>query len=154
MTIPTRKIGAYLNTLNKTPGEHSLSHQINQLNEAKQLFLTIIPANLTQHCTPGLSADGKLIIFAENGAVAARLKQISPSLLRKAQKFGYEVTSIQIAVQANFLTHQTDKPPTKKRQLSQSGKENLSQLAASLPASSLKSAIESLLKGTTKKSNF
>lgn len=146
MTIPTRKIGAYLNTLNKTPREHSLSHQINQLNEAQQLFLAIIPANLTQHCTPGLSADGKLIIFAENGAVAARLKQISPSLLRKAQKFGYEITSIQIAVQAYFHSQKADNPPTKKRQLSQSGKENLSQLATSLPTSDLKLAIESLIK--------
>ncbi len=148
MTIPTRKIGAYLNSLDETPGDHSLSHQISKLNEAQQLFSTIIPAQLVKHCTLGLPSDEKLIIFAENSAVAARLKQLSPSLLRKAQKSGFEITSIQIAVQAYFHTHKTDKPPAKKRQLSQSGKQNLSQLATSLPPSDLKSAIESLLKNS------
>ena len=148
MTIPTRKIGAYLNTLNETPGDHSLSHQINKLNEAQQLFSTIIPAQLVKHCTLGLPSDEKLIIFAENSAVAARLKQLSPSLLRKAQKFGFEITSIQIAVQAHFHNYQVDKLPAKKRQLSQSGKKNLNQLATSLPPSDLKSAIESLLKNS------
>ena len=146
MTIPTRKIGAYLNSLDEAPGDHSLSHQINKLNEAQQLFSTIIPAQLVKHCTLGSPSEEKLIIFAENSAVAARLKQLSPSLLRKAQKFGFEITSIQIAVQAYFHTQKKDKPPTKKRRLSQSGKENLNQLATSLPPSDLKSAIESLLK--------
>ena len=146
MTIPTRKIGAYLNSLDETPGDHSLSQQINKLNEAQQLFSTIIPAQLAKHCTLGLPSDEKLIIFAENSAVAARLKQLSPSLLRKAQKSSFEVTSIQIAVQAYFHAQKADNPPTKKRQLSQSGKENLNQLATSLPPSDLKSAIESLLK--------
>ena len=146
MTIPTRKIGAYLNSLDETPGDHSLSHQIKKLNETQQLFFTIIPAQLVQHCTLGLPSDDKLIIFAENGAVAARLKQLSPSLLMKAHKFGSEITSIQIAVQAYHHIHKVDKSQIKKRQLSQGGKENLSQLAISLPASELKSAIESLLK--------
>ena len=146
MTIPTRKIGAYLNSLAKTPGDHSLSHQINKLNEAQQLFSTIIPAQLIQHCTLGLPSEERLIIFAENSAIAARLKQLSPSLLRKANQFGFEVTSIQIAVQAYRHAHKEDKSQTKKRQLSQSGKENLSQLATSLPTSDLKSAIESLIK--------
>ncbi len=148
MTIPTRKIGAYLNALDETPGDHSLSHQINKLNEAQQLFSTIIPVQLVKHCTLGLPSDEKLIIFAENSAVAARLKQLSPSLLRKAQKSGFEITSIQIAVQAHFHAHQMDKPPANKRQLSQSGKKNLNQLATSLPSSDLKSAIESLLKNS------
>lgn len=146
MMTPTRKIGAYLSTIDKTPGNQSLSHQINRINEAQQLLSAIIPPNLAQHCLLGLPSDEKLIIYVENGAIAARLKQISPSLLQKAQKSGYEVTSIQIAVQAQFLTHNTDKPPAKKRRLTQSGKENLSQLATSLPASDLRSAIESLLK--------
>lgn len=146
MTIPTRKIGVYLNSLNESPEDHSLSHQINKLNEAQQIFSSIIPAQLIKHCTLGLPSDERLIIFAENGAVAARLKQLSPSLLRKAQKFGFEITSIQIAVQAYRHIHKADKSQIKKRQLSQSGKENLSQLAISLPASELKSAIESLLK--------
>lgn len=146
MTIPTRKIGFYLNSLTETPGENSLSHQINKLNEVQQLFSIIIPVQLIQHCTLGLPSDERLIIFAENSAVASRLKQLSPSILRKAHKFGLGVTSIQIAVQAYHQAHKASKPQTKKRQLSQSGKENLSQLATSLPTSDLKLAIESLIK--------
>ncbi len=146
MTVPTRKIGVYLNSLAETPGDLSLSHQINKLNGARQLFSAIIPAQLIQHCTLGLPSDERLIIFAENSAIAARLKQLSPSLLHKAHKLGSEITSIQIAVQAYRHIHKADKLQTKKRQLSQSGKENLNQLATSLPTSDLKSAIESLIK--------
>lgn len=148
MTIPTRKIGVYLNSLAETPEDYSLSHLINKLNETQQLFSTIIPAQLIQHCTLGLPSDERLIIFAENSAIAARLKQLSPSLLREAHKLGFEVTSIQIAVQAYRHIHKADKPQAKKRQLSQSGKENLSQLATALPTSDLKSAIESLIKNS------
>ncbi|MDP1559014.1 MAG: DciA family protein [Nitrosomonas sp.] len=144
--MTTRKVGAYLSTLEKTTNYQGLFHKINELNEIQKLFSTIIPAHLEKHCALGLPVNEKLIIFAKNASVATRLKQISPSLLQKIKNLGGEVTSIQIAVQAYHHTSKMDNFPGRKRQLSQTSKENLSEFASSLPESELKSAIESLLK--------
>ncbi len=89
--------------------------------------------------------------MAENGAIASKLKQISPSVLLKLQELGWEVTSIQILVQAhnfekNKKTH-TDKGYIKEKlKLSQTGKDCLSQLATTLPDSELKNTIQLFLK--------
>jgi len=89
--------------------------------------------------------------MAENGAIASKLKQISPSVLLKLQELGWEVTSIQILVQAhnfekNKKTH-TDKEHIKEKlKLSQTGKDCLSQLATTLPDSELKNTIQLFLK--------
>lgn len=89
--------------------------------------------------------------MAENGAIASKLKQISPSLLLKLQELGWEVTAIQILVQANYATkntkHLIDQEYEKKKiKLSQTGKDCLSQLAATLPDSELKNTIQLFLK--------
>ena len=85
--------------------------------------------------------------MAENGAIASKLKQISPTLLHKLQELGWEVTAIQILVQAHYIAKNTkplaDKGYIKKKiKLSPVGKDSLSQLAATLPDSELKNTIQ------------
>lgn len=144
MTV--RKVGAFLSALEKSPSGHDLSHKINELNDIQQLFSTIIPAHLEKSCALGLPANEKLVIFAKNASIATRLKQISPTLLQKLKNLGGKITSIQIAVQAYHHTNLTDNLSKGNRQLSAASKESLKQFAMSLPASELKSAVESLLK--------
>jgi len=98
----------------------------------------------------GWFSEGSLTLYASSGAIAAKLKQISPSLLLKFNKKGYEVTAIRVAVQAHNHTTKTDNKVDKNLNISPVGMENLSQLAAGLPASPLKSAVESLLKRQAK----
>jgi hypothetical protein len=144
--MTTRKVSAYFRILGKEPEHQDLFLKVDKLNEIQQSLLTIIPPRLAEHCAAGYPNDGKLTIFASNGSIAAKLKQISPSLLQKMQNLGWEVTSIQIATQAHYQASNTDHFNPKKRHLAQSGIASLTQLAASLPASALKTAIESLLK--------
>ncbi|GJL72524.1 MAG: hypothetical protein NMNS01_17230 [Nitrosomonas sp.] len=144
--MTTRKVSAYFRILGKEPEHQDLFLKVDKLNEIQQSLLTIIPPRLAEHCAAGYPNDGKLTIFASNGSIAAKLKQISPSLLQKMQNLGWEVTSIQIATQAHYQASNTDHFNPKKRNLAQSGIASLTQLAASLPASALKTAIESLLK--------
>ena len=107
--------------------------------------------HLAQHCNLGRISNGRLTIMAENGAIASILKQISPSLLLKLQELGWEVTAIQILVQAHSMARST-KPLTdkeisqKKIKLSQTGKDCLNQLAATLSDSELKNAIQSFIR--------
>lgn len=144
------KVDSYLHLLGKTPEYADLLSLAQKLCEDQSTFLKLIPAPLAQHCSLGRTSNGTLTIVAENGAIASKLKQISPSLLVKLQQLGWEVTAFQILVQANYpakntkplATHGYDK---KKLKLSQTGKNCLNQLAATLPDSELKNAIRSFV---------
>lgn len=144
------KVDAYFDLLGKTPEYTHLFKLAQKLREDQSTFLKLIPAQLTQHCSLGQIKDGKLTIVTGNGAVAAKLKQISPSLLLKLQKLGWEITAIQIMVQADSISTNTKittnhKHARKKLKLSQTGKTCLNQLAATLADSELKNTIRSFV---------
>tara|TARA_R110002073_G_scaffold291773_4_gene456957 strand:- start:4612 stop:5067 length:456 start_codon:yes stop_codon:yes gene_type:complete len=149
--MATQKVNTFISILGRTPEYKDLFTQVNQLNEMQQIFSTVVPTYLAKQSVLGRFINGKLSIFAENGSIATKLKQISPSLLLKLQKLGWKVTAIQITVQAHYYSQNSTKllkseSSKKKLQLSQAGIENLGQLAAKLPNSELKNAIELLLK--------
>lgn len=136
--------------LGQTTEHQELFSRINQLNKMQQTFLTILPSYLAQSCHLGKILNRKLTVLAENGAIASKLKLIAPSLLLQLQKLGWDITAIQISVQAHYyaknspalIKKERDK---KKPKLSQTGIESLEQLATSLTDSALKSSIQSLL---------
>jgi len=133
------------------PQHQEMFTYINQLTQMQQAFMEIIPSQLAKNCTLGRFSDGKLTILVGNGPVAAKLKQILPSLLLKFQKMGYqEVTAIQITVQANYYTYSADDSLRKSPEIGQVGMENLSKFVTNLPTSPLKTAVKSMLKRRTK----
>ena len=144
------KVDAYFDLLGKTPEYTHLFKLAQKLREDQSIFFKLIPVQLTQHCSLGRIKDNRLTILAGNGAIAAKLKQISPSLLLKLQKLGWEITAIHIAVQADsFLRNQetsANHRHAKKLTLSQTGKACLKQLAATLADSELKNTIQSFVK--------
>lgn len=144
MTI--RKINFYLTGLDAAADQQELFAQANQLTLMQQTFVEIAPPQLARLCTLGWLSEGNLTLYASSGAIAAKLKQISPSLLLKFQKKGYEITAIRVAVQAHHHTTNMDNRTDKNWGVGPVGVESLSQLAAGLPASPLKTAVESLLK--------
>lgn len=149
MTI--HKINFFLNTLKDVPEHKELFIHIERISEMQKAFIEVIPPQLIQFCSLGKFTNGKLTIIVGNGAVAAKLKQILPSLLSKFHKSGYiEVTSIQITVQANYYICHAVNLPHEKPEISQAGTESLNILAANLPLSPLKSAITSMLKNQVK----
>ncbi|MEO7465083.1 MAG: DciA family protein [Nitrosospira sp.] len=123
---------------------------MDKLIEMQQIFMKMVRPQLAQHCTLGGFFEGNLTIYAHNGAIAAKLRQTLPSLLLKFQTRGYEVTAIRIAVQANYHAIGGNDLPgnlsRKSLKIGQAGRESLNGLAAELPPSPLRSAVESLLK--------
>ncbi len=109
----------------------------------QRVFMEIAPPQLVRYCALGDLSNGKLTLFARNGAVAAKLRQTVPSLLSKFQAKGYEVTAIRVAVQANS-SDAIGSPPARP-QIGRAGAESLGRLIMELPESPLKSAVESLL---------
>ena len=145
------KINFFLSALKDAPEHQELFTYVDRISEMQRAFMEIVTPQLAKPCSLGKFTDGKLTILVGNGAVAAKLKQILPSLLSKFHKMGYvEVTAIQITVQANYYTCHAVNLPREKPEISQAGTESLNILATNLPLSPLKTAVTSMLKNRIK----
>ncbi|MDN5880981.1 MAG: DUF721 domain-containing protein [Nitrosospira sp.] len=148
--MTARKINFYLGALRMAPDHQRLFGYMEKLTVMQQVFTEIAPPQLAQRCALGRFIEGNLTIYTHNGAIAAKLRQTLPSLLQRFQARGYEITAIRVAVQANYLTKRGNYSSTdlsaEKRRIGRAGMESLTELAAKLPQSPLKTAVESLLK--------
>jgi hypothetical protein len=149
--MTARKIDFYLGTLRLTPEHQRLFNHVEKLTEMQRAFKKIMLPNLGKHCALGGFSEGSLTICANNGAIAAKLRHMLPSLLLKLQAAGYEVTAIRIAVQANYCGIRGNDFPDRKRQIDKGGIKSLNVLAADLGDSPLKTAVESLLEKQERK---
>lgn len=61
----------------------------------------ILPPELAVSCRSSLTGAGVLFIVAENGAVAAKLRQLSTRLLQGVIRRGFECTAMKVEAQAD-----------------------------------------------------
>lgn len=164
-TMASLNIKSFLRTLEQTSDHLDLLKRAKQLNQIMQSMTTsgAIPQSLSGHYRLGPLMNGTLILLANNASVAAKLKHISPSILSKIRQSGWKITTIKIKLQKPDSNKYKDvdsncpinQPPHNKSKyqpkiLSQTGVENLNNLAHSLPDSELKSSIQHLLKACRK----
>ena len=148
--MAARKINFYLGSLRLTPEHQRLFSYTDKLTAMQQVFMKIAPPQLAQRCALGAFVEGDLTIYAGSGAIAAKLRQMLPSLLLKFRARGYEVTAIRIAVQANYNSITDTEKVVKRLEIGQAGLESLSDLVSALPASPLRTAVAHLLKKQAK----
>lgn len=91
----------------------------------------IIPAPLAAVCSVGNLKGDTLILLARNGAAAARVKQLIPSLQQKLAEAGTLVGAIQIKV--SIRQEPEPRPPPRARTLSEAGRDSLEALSQTLP---------------------
>tara|TARA_Y100001936_G_scaffold217220_1_gene228994 strand:- start:5215 stop:5673 length:459 start_codon:yes stop_codon:yes gene_type:complete len=152
--MTTHKISFFLNALKNNSAHKELFIHSERISEIQEIFMKVIPTDFVQFCSLGKLTNNKLTIIVGTGTIAARLKQIIPSLISKFHKLGLiEITSIQITVQANYYTCHSPNSSQKNLEISQNGTENLNKLANNLPMSPLKNAIISMLENQTNKQN-
>ncbi|MDZ4099694.1 MAG: DciA family protein, partial [Methylophilaceae bacterium] len=97
---------------------------------------------LSPYTQAGEVIHKRLTVYASNGAVAAKVKLLLPSLLTKLQKHGLEVTSIRVQVQVQSSARKPQKPV---RKLSATAANELKKLADNLDkGSSLASTLNKL----------
>ena len=77
----------------------ALSSRTRRLRELQTLYLRSAPRELAASSRVKSYRAGTLCISADNGAVAAKLKQLAPTLLSSIRKNDAEITSIRIEVQ-------------------------------------------------------
>jgi hypothetical protein len=77
----------------------ALSDQADSLTVSQTIWNNIVPDALKPYTHAGNVKHKRLTVYANNGAVAAKIKLLLPNLLTKLQKQEVEITSIRVEVQ-------------------------------------------------------
>ncbi|MDD5175443.1 MAG: DUF721 domain-containing protein [Sterolibacterium sp.] len=126
--------------LNADEAMARLAAHAGRLLKLQRLFETAVPISLARSCRVANIKLGVVFIHAENGAVATKLRQVSPSLCEDFRSAGEEVTEIQIKVQPlNVATQQFSSP--KAVVLDDASRASITRLSDSLPDGPLREAL-------------
>ena len=132
------------NYLEATVGAGKVLAHARLLIKLANLYQKIAPAHLSQASTLANYKSGIIVIHATTGAVAAKLRQLAPSLSDGFSKRGIECNGVQVKVQAQKSSMQSissaQKPLTAPSRLA------LQELCDTLPDSELKLAIGTLIR--------
>lgn len=131
--------------LNADEAMARLAAHAGNLLKLQQIVAATIPSALAKSCRVANYKLGVLVIHADNGAVAAKLRQMAPTLSDELRSRGTEVTEIRFKVQPRESL-----PPPPPRIpvaiISEEAKRGLTNLSTQLPeGSSLKVALERLV---------
>jgi len=119
----------------------SLASQADSIAASQKIWNSIVPDALKNHTQATSIKHKRLTVYADNGAIAAKIKLLLPSLLTKLQKQELEVTSIRVLVQVQSHAANRQKPP---RNLSENASKNLKELAEKLEGSTLAEVLDRL----------
>ena len=131
------------NYLEATDGAGKVLAHARLLIKLANLYQKIAPAHLSQASTLANYKSGIIVIHATNGAVAAKLRQLAPSLSDGFSKGGIECNGVQVKVQAPEIN--TQSMTSTQKPLSIKTEQGLCELRDQLPQSPLRSALEKLL---------
>ena len=84
--------------LNQPDGIAPLMPQARRLIELREMLAAILPESLARCCSIANYKQGKVVIFAANGAIAAKLKLMLPTLSEQLSKRANEVTGLEVCV--------------------------------------------------------
>lgn len=139
--MPVQKIGDVIaNSGNLT----ALARHARRLIDLQQLLLEATPSELAAASRVTDLKAGTLVVLADNAAVAAKLRQLAPRLLKHVQKQQLEVTGIRVDVQVKTHKIKAEDEVTK-RPLPPEAIQELEGLAETLAPSPLKNALDRLV---------
>ena len=118
-----------------------LSHKVEQLAALQRRYEQFAPPSLARTSHVVQLDQQILTLAADNGAVAAKLRQLAPRLAEMLQQSGYQVTAIQVRVQ---VTLPTQPKSSSSATLSSTGQKQLLDSAEKLPDSLLKKTLQRL----------
>jgi hypothetical protein len=124
--------------LNQPDGIASLMPQARRLIELREILAAILPESLARCCSIANYKQGKVVIFAANGAIAAKLKLMLPTLSEQLSKRAREVTGLEVCVQPLASDPQVTEKSAK---ISPGAALELAKVCEQLPDSELKIAL-------------
>jgi hypothetical protein len=141
--VPSERIGLLIDTLPQLQG---LNRQVRRLLQLQRILTEVLPDSLASSTTVAASAANELVLFADNGAIGAKLKVLAPRIVDFFRQQGHEVTAIRVQVQVRIRHNPL---PQKQISLSPTARQAISELSSTLDASPLKSALERLCRRKT-----
>lgn len=139
--MPVQKIG---DVIARSGDLKALARHARRLSDLQQLLLEATPPELAAATRVTDLKAGTLMVLADNPAVAAKLRQLAPRLLKHVQKQQAEITGIRVGVQVKTHKIKAEDEVTR-RPLPPEAIKDLEGLAEALPPSFLKSALARLL---------
>ncbi len=136
----TQRLNSYFDTSQEL---RQLSHKVVQLLALQRHYEQVAPPALVRASHVVQLERQTLLLAADNGAVAAKLRQLAPRLAQLFQDGGHKVTGIQVRVQVALPPIVYTPVPAS---LSVTGRKRLIDLAGELPDSPLKRALQRLSK--------
>lgn len=140
--MPLHTIGDLLGAAEEL---RTLSARARRLRELQTLYVGSAPRELAQSSRVRNLRGGTLLVSADNAAVAAKLRQLAPTLLASIRKNEAEVTGIRIEVQVSGALHERV-PGSRKKPLPADAIQEFDGLAKRIPDGSLKSALARLVR--------
>jgi len=131
------------NYLDTADGAGQVLAHARLLMKLAHLYQEIAPANLSQASRLANYKSGIIVIHAANGVLAAKLRQLTPTLAAGFSQRGVECNGVQVKVQAPESRAQSRTSTPKPLSARASGE--LEGLRDALPASPLRAALETLL---------
>jgi Dna[CI] antecedent, DciA len=128
------------------PALQPLFQQLSELGYMQKIFQESIPASFAKLGQVGSFREGILNVVAKNGAAAAKLKQIAPSLEEKIAQILRQPVSVKVSVLLDNFGDAKSASRKVKPVMSKVALESLQKLAAELPTSPLKDEVATLLK--------
>jgi hypothetical protein len=116
--------------------------QAAELLDLRQALRELLPASLRDLCQIARVKQGKVVIFAENNAIAAKIRLLEPAIVAKLGRERPNVTGIDVRVQVG--TPRPTKSGTPEMRLSPGAGAALRALLDRLPDSRLREAIRAL----------
>jgi hypothetical protein len=128
--------------LNQADGIAALMPQAERLIELREILASLLPESLARRCSVANYKQGRVVIFAANGTIAAKLKLMLPTLLEQLSGRATEVTGLEVVVQAPTSERQVIEKYSKISPETVSG---LAGLCEQLPDSELKTALSRIV---------
>jgi hypothetical protein len=127
--------------LNNFIGAAELRHlagAAKKLTALQQQYKRLVPAALSRASHVERLEGPTLVLAADNGASAAKLRQLAPELVRQFRSGGCEIAAIQVKVQVSVVRPKRAAVP---RKLPARGRAALEALSENLPDSPLKRSL-------------
>lgn len=140
--MPLRKIGSLLGTSDTLK---ALSARTRRLQELQTLYIGSAPRELAGSSRVKDCRTGTLLVSADNAAVAAKLKQLAPSILASIRKTEGEITGIRIEVQVTGAAFERRRK-SQKIALSPDALEKMDGLAKRVEDEGLRNALTRLVR--------
>lgn len=131
------------NYLDTADGAGQVLAHARLLMKLAHLYQDIAPANLRQASRLANYKSGIIVIHADNGVLAAKLRQMAPTLCEGFSKRGVECNGVLVKVQAHESRAQS--MTSLQKPLSARATGELEGLRDALPASPLRAALDTLL---------